>query len=262
MRRSSPRRAERSGRRRTGCAGAPRAAARARSTSPMRMARTIAQALEHEHPATCWRSCRAQARSAACSSCSKRQASARRARAAAVRRAVRRRAGRSAAARPTGAPQDRARHQHRRDQPHDRRRAHRRRLRARAPRALRSGERHEPPGDRARSRARRPNSARARGTLGPGVCYRLWREERARFAGRATAPEILEADLAPLALDLAAWGIADPRALRWLDPPPAATFAQARDLLRSLDALDARGRDHGARPRDGATRRRIRGSRT
>ncbi len=52
---------------------------------------------------------------------------------------------------------------------------------------------------------------------------------------------------APLALELANWGIADSGALRWLDPPPSATFAQARDLLRSLDAIAADGRvtEHG-----------------
>lgn len=80
------------------------------------------------------------------------------------------------------------------------------------------------------------------GRLGPGVCYRLWSESEHASLPAQTAPEILEADLAPVALDLAEWGVADPRALRWLDPPPAATFAQARDLLRSLDAIDAQGR--------------------
>jgi ATP-dependent helicase HrpB len=80
------------------------------------------------------------------------------------------------------------------------------------------------------------------GRLGPGVCYRLWSETEHASLAAQTAPEILEADLAPVALDLAEWGIVDPRTLRWLDPPPAATFAQARDLLRSLEAIDAPGR--------------------
>jgi ATP-dependent helicase HrpB len=80
------------------------------------------------------------------------------------------------------------------------------------------------------------------GRLGPGVCYRLWSETEHASLAAQSAPEILEADLAPVALDLAQWGIVDPRALRWLDPPPAATFAQARDLLRSLEAIDAQGR--------------------
>jgi ATP-dependent helicase HrpB len=55
-------------------------------------------------------------------------------------------------------------------------------------------------------------------------------------------PEIATADLAPLALDLAAWGTADPATLAWLDPPPAAAFAQARTLLRDLGATGGDGR--------------------
>jgi ATP-dependent helicase HrpB len=79
------------------------------------------------------------------------------------------------------------------------------------------------------------------GRVAPGVCYRLWsRQEDAALAER-TAPEILQADLAPLALDLAAAGIRDPLELRWLDPPPAAAFAEARTLLVQLGALDRRG---------------------
>lgn len=79
------------------------------------------------------------------------------------------------------------------------------------------------------------------GRLGPGVCYRLWSEQDDRLLAPCSAPEILEADLAPLALELAAWGAADPAALRWLDPPPAGAYAQARELLRQLGALDAAG---------------------
>jgi ATP-dependent helicase HrpB len=79
------------------------------------------------------------------------------------------------------------------------------------------------------------------GRTAPGSCYRLWSESaHAALAAHAT-PEILEADLAPLALELACWGITDPGRLQWLDPPPVAHFAQARDLLRRLEALDAAG---------------------
>jgi ATP-dependent helicase HrpB len=80
-----------------------------------------------------------------------------------------------------------------------------------------------------------------------GVCYRLWSEVEHGALPAQIAPEIVGADLAPLALELANWGIADPSALHWLDPPPSATFAQARDLLRSLDAIAADGRvtEHG-----------------
>jgi ATP-dependent helicase HrpB len=79
------------------------------------------------------------------------------------------------------------------------------------------------------------------GRTAPGVCYRLW-SESAHAALAAQAPaEMLEGDLAPLALELACWGVADPATLAWLDPPPAATYAQARELLQRLEALDARG---------------------
>lgn len=79
------------------------------------------------------------------------------------------------------------------------------------------------------------------GRLGPGVCYRLWTEAEEASLAPHGKPEILEADLAPLALELAAWGVADPSDLQWLDPPPPASFAQARELLRELGALDEAG---------------------
>ena len=87
------------------------------------------------------------------------------------------------------------------------------------------------------------------GRQGPGVCYRLWSQaEEATLVARAT-PEILEADLAPLALDLADAGVATPGDLAWLDPPPGAAFEEARHLLRSLGVLDEVGRitPHGHR---------------
>ncbi|CAA6605655.1 ATP-dependent RNA helicase HrpB [Rhodospirillaceae bacterium LM-1] len=80
------------------------------------------------------------------------------------------------------------------------------------------------------------------GRLGPGVCYRLWPEPEDRALAAFDAPEILQADLAPLALALAEWGVDDPTSLAWLDPPPAAAFSQAVLLLKSLEALDAEGR--------------------
>jgi ATP-dependent helicase HrpB len=80
------------------------------------------------------------------------------------------------------------------------------------------------------------------GRTAPGVCYRLWAAEEHAGLLERSSPEILEADLASLALDLAFTGVSDPRTLRWLDLPPAASLAQARELLHQLDALDSEGR--------------------
>ena len=80
------------------------------------------------------------------------------------------------------------------------------------------------------------------GRLGPGACYRLWTEAEDRALVAYDAPEMQLADLSPLALDLANWGVADPLSLSWLTPPPTATFQQGVDLLKSLGALDASAR--------------------
>ena len=76
------------------------------------------------------------------------------------------------------------------------------------------------------------------GRLASGACYRLWPEHEQHHLLVHSTPEILEADLAPVALELAAAGATDPAALRWLDVPPAAAYSQARELLRELGALE------------------------
>lgn len=101
-------------------------------------------------------------------------------------------------------------------------------------------------------RAARDAADQRRGRAGrtaPGICYRLWSEAEDRALPESTPPEMLEADLTPLALELAAWGAAAPAELAWLDPPPAAPYAQAVGLLRQLGALDEAGRitGHGRR---------------
>ncbi len=85
------------------------------------------------------------------------------------------------------------------------------------------------------------------GRLAPGVCYRLWAAVEDTQLLPSTPPEILESDLAPLALDLAAAGVSDPSDLAWLDPPPPGGFAGARGLLAQLGAVDLDGRitSHG-----------------
>jgi ATP-dependent helicase HrpB len=77
------------------------------------------------------------------------------------------------------------------------------------------------------------------GRQAPGTCYRLWTEEQHRTLSPFSTPEILAADLAPLALDIARWGGGE--GLRFIDPPPASHLSQARSTLLSLGALDGRG---------------------
>ncbi|WP_022686795.1 ATP-dependent helicase HrpB [Sphingomonas phyllosphaerae] len=83
----------------------------------------------------------------------------------------------------------------------------------------------------------------------PGVAYRLWEAAGTAGTPRFDPPEILEADLSALVLACAMWGVADPRALRWLDPPPEVAVTEARARLLTLGAIDADGRptSHGKR---------------
>ncbi|MFD1871412.1 ATP-dependent helicase HrpB [Hymenobacter bucti] len=76
------------------------------------------------------------------------------------------------------------------------------------------------------------------GRLAPGTCYRLWTEAEHYQLPAHRPPEIHTADLSGLVLELALWGTHDPSSLRWLDAPPAAAVAQARELLLRLGALE------------------------
>ncbi|WP_410481061.1 ATP-dependent helicase HrpB [Pseudomonas plecoglossicida] len=93
------------------------------------------------------------------------------------------------------------------------------------------------------SRASATQRAGRAGRLEPGVCYRLWSEAQHNQLAAHGSAEILQADLAGLALQLARWGVT-PEQLRWLDQPPAAAFAQAQDLLARLNAFKPGSRDH------------------
>jgi ATP-dependent helicase HrpB len=94
-------------------------------------------------------------------------------------------------------------------------------------------------------RASRAAVDQRRGRAGrtePGICYRLWDEPQTASLAAFTQPEILSADLSSLVLDLAQWGVSDPAALSFLDPPPAPALKEAKSLLHELGALDADGR--------------------
>ncbi|BAL79840.1 ATP-dependent helicase HrpB [Bradyrhizobium cosmicum] len=80
------------------------------------------------------------------------------------------------------------------------------------------------------------------GRTEPGICYRLWDEPQTASLAPYTQPEILSADLSSLVLDLAQWGVSDPAALSFLDPPPQPAWKEAKSLLSELNALDGDGR--------------------
>ncbi|KQZ15103.1 ATP-dependent helicase [Mesorhizobium sp. Root554] len=92
------------------------------------------------------------------------------------------------------------------------------------------------------SRASAEQRAGRAGRTQPGVAIRLWRAEQTSALAAFTPPEILEADLSGLVLDCAAFGVADPASLAFLDPPPAPALNEARVLLGTLGAIDDTGR--------------------
>ncbi|MEW5423674.1 ATP-dependent helicase HrpB [Amorphus sp. 3PC139-8] len=79
------------------------------------------------------------------------------------------------------------------------------------------------------------------GRTEPGVAIRLWPEGQTAALLAFDPPEILEADLSALVLDLAEWGVSDPGQLSWLDPPPAAAWREAVALADALGAIDRAG---------------------
>ncbi len=76
------------------------------------------------------------------------------------------------------------------------------------------------------------------GRLGPGVCYRMWPLATQNRLKKHRIPEILEADLSTLVLEMAAWGVDDIQGLTWLSAPPLAAVAQASESLHELEALE------------------------
>lgn len=79
------------------------------------------------------------------------------------------------------------------------------------------------------------------GRLERGVCYRLWSMAEEHRMKPFRTPELLEADLTALCLDVAAWGERDPERLPWLTPPPRRNVQEGQLLLQLLGALDSQG---------------------
>jgi ATP-dependent helicase HrpB len=73
------------------------------------------------------------------------------------------------------------------------------------------------------------------------VCYRLYSKHDLHGMLPFIQPEILASDLTRLVLELAVWGVKDPRTLSWLDAPPSAGWDSGLRLLRDLGALDPSG---------------------
>ncbi|MEN8136430.1 MAG: ATP-dependent helicase HrpB [Thermodesulfobacteriota bacterium] len=88
------------------------------------------------------------------------------------------------------------------------------------------------------SKASAEQRAGRAGRLGPGHCYRLWTAAEHHSRPDFLPAEIINADLAPLLLELALWGVSNPGQLIWLDPPRQGQINQARKILIDLEALD------------------------
>lgn len=79
------------------------------------------------------------------------------------------------------------------------------------------------------------------GRVAEGVCYRLWTAAAELRMAEQRRPELEDADLASLLLEVAAFGERDVTELPWLTPPPMPHVAQARQLLTLLGALEGDG---------------------
>ena len=75
------------------------------------------------------------------------------------------------------------------------------------------------------------------GRLAQGHCYRLWSEDQHSQLQAHTTPEIRQADLAPITVQLLAWGVEDPGELSWLDAPAGGLYQQSLVMLEACGAV-------------------------
>jgi ATP-dependent helicase HrpB len=95
------------------------------------------------------------------------------------------------------------------------------------------------------TRAEATQRAGRAGRVAEGVAYKLWTKGEHGALAAFPPAEIEAADLAGLALELAAWG-SSPEDMAFLTPPPQGALAEAHALLTSLGALKSgRITDHG-----------------
>lgn len=87
------------------------------------------------------------------------------------------------------------------------------------------------------SKASAAQRAGRAGRLSPGTCYRLWPKNSEGDMLAQTPPEIVDADLTTLVLELGLWGVHDPLQLSWLDPPRSSAWNNATQLLTRLGLL-------------------------
>ena len=76
------------------------------------------------------------------------------------------------------------------------------------------------------------------GRLSAGVCVRMWTQATQQRLAENRSPEILEADLCSLMLDLAVWGVPNINTLLWLNEPPKSSVQQAVEILTQIGALN------------------------
>ncbi len=79
------------------------------------------------------------------------------------------------------------------------------------------------------------------GRVAEGICYRLWTQTSEHLMQEQRKPEIEEADLTSMVLDIAAFGEKDPMSLPWLTPPSHSNIYNAKHLLLSLQAISEDG---------------------